>query len=114
TPTARLKASGDAYLAFALAEPGAYRILFVLPVAPAAESRAFRRAVEAYRAIADAPLVEARAQGLIRGEVNEVAQVLWANLHGLVALHLAGKLAFGSSLNQLWAAAADILAFGLV
>ena len=114
TPAARLQASGGAYIAFARDEPQAYRLLFALPLEPKTESRAFRRALEAYRAVADAPLIEASRQGLIRGEVATASQVLWASLHGLAALNLAGKLEPGRSLDQLWSALADTLAFGMV
>lgn len=92
-PLARLRALGRAYVAFAEAEPHAYRIMFEMalelgrdhPELRAAQERAWlplRRATE--RAV--------RA-GKLRGPAEARARLLWAGLHGVVSLHLLGALA---------------------
>jgi AcrR family transcriptional regulator len=95
----RLRALTLAYVQFALTEPHAYRIIFQLDQdpRPAQERRADLRswyvmydAVEA--AIADV---------VLDGDPKIVAHLLWSGVHGLVALHLAGKLALGCDLEEL-------------
>jgi len=101
TPTERLEYLKRAYVKFAVAEPDAYRVMFELkqpdrPDSPelAAESkRAFgclRRTV-----------AEAVEAGELEGDPLTLAHLLWANTHGLVMLHLAGKLIMGRSLAKL-------------
>ncbi|MCZ6807907.1 MAG: TetR-like C-terminal domain-containing protein [Deltaproteobacteria bacterium] len=41
------------------------------------------------------------AAGLMGGEALHQAHFLWAQVHGLISLHLAGKLAMGCSLEDL-------------
>jgi AcrR family transcriptional regulator len=100
-PAEQLERLHRAYIAFALAEPDAYRIMFELRQEPsvaqselAAETaRAFsylHRATEAAVAI-----------GLIQGDPLTQAHLFWAAVHGLVALHLAGKLSVGRTLDEL-------------
>ena len=100
-PALRLRALGRAYLAYALAEPDAYRLMFELsqpdpdgyPELREAEARAWlplRRAVQ--RA------VEA---GLLQGDSDVLAHVFWSGVHGLASLRLAGKLRFGCASEDL-------------
>lgn len=111
-PLERLRAAGDAYCDFALAEPNAYSLLFSTP-SGAEEDPDFLKAVAAYRAVAEAPLREAIAQGLILGDPDEIGHVFWASLHGLVTLHLSGRLRLGVDFQQLRQALSQALAFGL-
>ncbi len=100
-PIERLRAGGEAYLAFASEEPHAYRIMFELDqdFDPSDEGL-----VEA-SGRAWAPLREGVAgaidAGLLAGDPDTVAHLLWAGLHGLVSLHLAGKLQLGRGLEEL-------------
>ncbi len=43
----------------------------------------------------------------MEGDPLERAHFLWAQVHGLVSLHLAGKLVMGRSLEQLFPAVFD-------
>lgn len=96
-----LDALGRAYVAFALAHPDAYRLMFELgqpspdgfPELRAAElgswtplRQAMERAVEA---------------GFVAGDPELLAHVFWAGVHGLVSLHLAGKLVFSRPIEEL-------------
>lgn len=98
-PVEKLRRLKQAYVGFALDEPDAYRIMFELrqPDPSHAELAAqSRRAFGAlHRTVAEA--VEA---GLLDGDPLTVAHLLWASTHGLVSLHLAGKLA-GRTIAQL-------------
>jgi AcrR family transcriptional regulator len=98
---ARLRKLKRAYVRFALDEPDAYRIMFELrqpdpgnhPDLLAQSRRAFgclHRTVQ-----------EAVSAGHLRGDPLTLAHLLWANTHGLVSLHLAGRLTLGRSIETL-------------
>lgn len=91
-PAARLARLGEAYLRHARSAPHEYRIMFELaqpqgaddPGLAREETRAWSVLREAVAAAVDA--------GVIREDADTAAHVLWAGLHGLAALDLAGKL----------------------
>jgi len=92
---------GRAYVSFALDEPDAYHIMFELLQAPAGtypeldaeQARSFSYLHAAVEAAVDA--------GILEGDSLRRAHYLWAQVHGLVSLHLAGKLVMGCSLEEL-------------
>ena len=95
-----LRRLGRAYVGFAIAQPDQYRIMFELQQpagqldALATESlRGFRPLLDATRRAVD--------EGALEGDPTTLAHLLWATTHGLVTLHLAGKLAMGRSLEEL-------------
>lgn len=100
-PEDALRMLGRAYVSFALDEPDAYQIMFELLQAPAGtypeleaqQARAFLYLHEAVEALM-------RARG-IEGDSLQRAHVLWAQVHGLVSLHLAGKLVMGCTFEEL-------------
>lgn len=100
-PERALQMLGRAYVSFALDEPDAYHIMFELLQAPAGtyleleaqQARAFSYLHGAVEASVEA--------GLLQGESLPRAHYLWAQVHGLVSLHLAGKLVMGCSLQEL-------------
>jgi AcrR family transcriptional regulator len=97
----RLRRLGQAYIDFALDEPEAYRIMFALEQAPSdayPELEAEQRRAISYLHAAARELV---AAGLMDGDPLSLAHVLWGQVHGLVTLHLAGKLIMGRSLAEL-------------
>ena len=103
-PLERLFSMRAAYVRFALEHPDEYRVMFELgqdseELYPklAEESRRSFTALE--RAVAAA--IEA---GALAGEPRVVAHLLWASIHGVVSLHLAGKLTLGLTLDDLLAA----------
>jgi AcrR family transcriptional regulator len=100
-PEEALRMLGRAYVSFALDQPDAYHIMFELLQAPAGtypelESEQARAFSYLHRAVES--LVKA---GRMEGDPLRRAHFLWAQVHGLVALHLAGKLVMGCSLEDL-------------
>jgi AcrR family transcriptional regulator len=100
-PAETLARLGRAYVEFALAEPDAYRFMFELhqdtdgdyPELAEQGTRAWLPMREA--------VSRAIAAGTLEGDADTVAHVFWSGLHGLVSLHLAGKLRLGLDLEQL-------------
>ena len=89
---AKARAVGEAYLRFALGEPQAYRLMFDL--SQPHQDRypdLVRAAARAHRSMS-AYLKELVAEGVIEGDPERLGYVFWAAIHGLVVLHLAGKL----------------------
>jgi AcrR family transcriptional regulator len=100
-PTDRGRLTGQAYLAFALKNPHAYRIMFEIdaPVddkhpelGPAAEraARYITRGAE-----------EMAASGVIDVDPMLFGWSIWAALHGIVMLHQSGMLAHGPDYKSL-------------
>ena len=87
-PLARIRALLDAYARFALTNPEVYRgaLLFVRPDAHEKPERQPLAALPFPRLLCEA-LREGQLRGLVRpGEVDELAQLLWAGLHGAIGL----------------------------
>ena len=100
---ARLKlgALGHAYVEFGLTQPDAYRLMFSLaqpdpdafPELRAAEERAWQPIRDAIAGAVDA--------GVLQGDVDILAHVFWSGVHGIVSLHVAGKLDHGTQIEAL-------------
>jgi AcrR family transcriptional regulator len=101
----RLKKS---YIRFAVDQPDAYRIMFELRQPTA--RRHGELGAQSKRAFSylHAAVAEAVAAGHFSGDPLTIAHILWANTHGLVSLHLAGKLGMGRSLDDLAAVALEL------
>ena len=88
----RSAAVGRAYIRFALDEQACYRLIFdfaepkdvAAPELAEAEARARAAMTDHVRMMVD--------QGYYKGDPELIGHVFWASLHGLVVLHLAGKL----------------------
>lgn len=101
SPIERLAALGRAYVDFAVRRPDQYRLQFSLtqpnpdgyPELRDAEQRAW---LPLSNAVSDAV-----AAGSLVGDPQVLAHLLWSSTHGLVSLHLAGKLVLGPSLDDL-------------
>jgi AcrR family transcriptional regulator len=86
---------GTAYFAFAVDDPDGYRLMFELkqpeeartPELREAEMRSWAQLYESISAAVD--------EGFLEGDPGELAHLFWAGLHGIVSLHLAGKLRHG-------------------
>ena len=91
-PVERSRVVGDAYVAFALGEPAAYKLMFDLmqpheadyPELVAAEARALATQRRHVQGMVDA--------GVLKGDVKMLAHMFWSILHGTLVLQLAGKL----------------------
>jgi AcrR family transcriptional regulator len=111
-PHDRAGAVGDAYVRFAFAEPNAYRLMFDMaqpdeqrfPDLVVAGKRA-RRTMTHY--------VEGLlAAGLVQGDAQTLGTVFWAAIHGLIVLHLAGKLPHAPDFDTLRQTASRLLLRG--
>ena len=96
-PREMLRRLGRAYIDFALAEPDAYRIMFELgqPTArPCPELEVEQKRAFSY-------LLDAVEAAGVDGNELTAAHLAWAQVHGIVSLHLAGKLIMGRSIEEL-------------
>ena len=97
---ARLTRLKQAYVRFALDEPDAYRMMFELRGDDADLPELARESARAFgclrRTVTDA--VDA---GELEGDALTLAHLFWASTHGLISLHLAGRLGAGRSVTQL-------------
>jgi AcrR family transcriptional regulator len=103
-PVARLVELKRAYIAFALAQPDAYRIMFELRGAVASPGPAKDELeVESRRAFAclRRSVVDAVEHGQLHGDPLTLAHLFWASTHGLISLHFAGQLEAGRSIHVL-------------
>ena len=94
-PAERFVACGRSYRRFALAHPQHYEAMFGSGVSPADRAAASSEDLQGHAASAFGVLVDevSRAMDagvLRRDDAREVAQVIWAAVHGAVALELAG------------------------
>jgi AcrR family transcriptional regulator len=100
-PAIRLIRLKQSYVGFAVDEPDAYRIMFELrqpdPVGQSELAAQSRRAFGTLHRT----VTEAVNGGVLEGDPLTLAHLLWANTHGLVSLHLAGKLTMGRTLEAL-------------
>ncbi len=83
---------GEAYVRFAFENPAAYRMMFDLAQPDTAKfpdlAAAYARAREAMAGYVR-ELVDA---GVLAGDPVELGYVFWASIHGLIVLHLAGRI----------------------
>jgi AcrR family transcriptional regulator len=87
----RANGAGEAYLRFALENPGTYKLMFDMnqPEAkyPALEEAAHRARLTMTRHIPG--LIEA---GMMQGDPELIGHIFWVTMHGAVTLQLTGKL----------------------
>ena len=96
TPERRLRSSTTQYLHFGLENPRDYRVLFMgaaedmgteeRPEKQGKPHATFQFLIDRVRECMDAKILR-------DGNAEEVSTVIWAHLHGLVSLRLAGQLA---------------------
>jgi AcrR family transcriptional regulator len=91
-----LRAAGEAtsaaYVRFALGDPDAYRLMFDLSQPHPDRYPELVRASARARRVMSAALERLVRAGIFSGDPELLGYVFWATLHGLVVLHLAGKL----------------------
>lgn len=97
-----LKAIGVAYATFAVQEPHAYRLLYLMQLNqnsnyPEVASAQKRTQLVLFKAVS-----RAMETGDIEGDVIVTAHMLWAMIHGLVALDLSNQLNQGASFAELF------------
>ena len=111
-PMQRVEAVSRAYLRFAADEPDSYRLMFEFPekaLSSSATPELRRQATRSQLPLLEA-IREAGRAGVIDGDTATVAHLLWAALHGLVALHLSNHLQLGRGFEELSDALLTLLA----
>ena len=91
-PLARTAAVGDAYFHFAIENAAAYRLMFDLDQPTEANYPDLVRATARSKLTMTAYVRVLVDAGYLEGVIELMAHVFWAAVHGLVSLHLAGKL----------------------
>lgn len=89
----RIRAKRDAYVRFALENPDSYRLMFDLSQPSDIDYPQLHTAIEKANASMTAHAGDMISAGMAEGEPAIVSHTLWALLHGIVSLKLAGKLA---------------------
>jgi AcrR family transcriptional regulator len=123
----KMRAMGEAYLRFGLAQPELYSLIFETgPKAGAgtgagaaccghgagAMSADYRAAVKDYIALADGPLQRGYEAGLLNLPAARLGPALWAATHGLLMLRRAGNFPDDESFFQVWTDLSQVLARG--
>jgi AcrR family transcriptional regulator len=100
-PEEKLRVLAHAYFRFALREPHAYRIMFELRDSPRRPVDEYTvKEIRSWQALLHAVEL-AVAADVLEGDPPTLAHQYWAALHGLVSLHLAGKLSLGRGARDL-------------
>jgi AcrR family transcriptional regulator len=90
-PIDRVRAMLDAYMQFGLDNPNAYQLVFATPPGALSEEKIavmYALGRRCYGPFRDTVEASARAGKLRKGDVDVMAEVLWAGAHGLVSLLL--------------------------
>lgn len=95
------RAIGDAYIAFAMAEPAAYQLIFAYVQDDAEKSAELRQEEARSKRTMTAYVGEMVEAGLLEGDPQLIAHAYWASLHGLIVLSMAGKLNTSPPFDQL-------------
>jgi AcrR family transcriptional regulator len=82
----------DAYVAFALEQPQAYRLMFDLSQPTEDQYPALAAAASRARLTMTAHVRDLIEAGVLEGDPDMIGNVFWAALHGTIVLQLAGKL----------------------
>jgi len=86
------RAVSETYIRFALSEPEAYRLMFDLSQPHPDRYPELVRASARARHLMSAALEKLVQAGVFHGDPQLLGYVFWATMHGLIVLHLAGKL----------------------
>ena len=111
-PRAAGHATCEAYIRFALSEPDAYRLMFDLTQPHPDRYPELVRATARARHLMSASHEHLVTAGIFTGDPQILGYVFWATLHGLVVLHLAGKLPAKPDFRTIQQEAMRLLAAG--
>ena len=101
-PFGRARAVGRAYLDFALENPGDYRLMFDMSKPNAREDAALAKASERAALTVTRHVDDLVRAGIVFGDAEKVGRALWAAAHGVIVLHLAGRLPKGTDVRELY------------
>jgi AcrR family transcriptional regulator len=101
-PFSRAREVGRAYLAFALDNPNLYRLMFDL--SPASEKRHVALIAASARAgrTVTRHVKDLIAAGIVKGDAEKIGHALWAASHGVIVLHLSGRLPASIDVEELY------------
>jgi AcrR family transcriptional regulator len=85
--------AGQAYIAFALDEPQAYRLMFDHNQPSEGDYPQLQTAMARARRTMTAHIEVMIAAGLMEGDPELIGHMFWSSLHGMLMLELTGKLA---------------------
>ena len=102
SPTKYLKSLGMAYVQFALQEPHAYRLLYLIQLHPDDHQAAVEEAQSRTRKVLFNATMAVIESGHLQGSPVTVAHAIWGLIHGLVSLELANNLNQGARLTDLF------------
>ncbi len=100
-PRLYLQELAHAYTRFALNEPHAYRILYLVHLTQSSASIDVERAQNRTKKVLFNATLNLIESGQMSGDPVVIAHSLWGLIHGLVSLHLTGNLNQGASLDDL-------------
>ena len=101
SPLEAVRGTARAYFEFALREPETVRVLYELDQGQVAASAEVKREREGAFAVVREMVADAIDAGVLEGDPNRVAHLLWVFCHGLLTLELAHQLDLGCSFDEL-------------
>lgn len=93
---------GEAYLKFALSEHDSYKIMFELSQPDEQAFPELVAQVARCRRLMIQPTATLVKEGVLSGDPEALWQMLWAGVHGVIVLHMTGKLLPGTGIEELF------------
>ena len=100
-PIEQAAAVGGAYYQFALEHASAYKLMFDFDQPTESQYPDLVRAVDRAKQTMTGYIRRLVEVGVLAGDVDLIAHLFWATTHGIVVLHLAGKLPGPVDINAL-------------
>ncbi len=110
----RLRATARAYVTFAADEPALYRLMFDRRAGDRPHNPELQAAVKDFNHIADGPLDDCIAAGLLRGRRDDLKFASWSAFHGLASLFQAGHVPDRRRLEAMVDVVSDTLRYGML
>lgn len=89
-PEEVLLVQGRTYLEYAKRRPNAFKIMFTLDRASAEDFPEIRNSIQRSWNLVRSAVEDAVDAGVLAGDVNQIADLLWSGIHGIATLELAG------------------------
>ena len=100
-PAERVRRVGQTYVDLALADPASYRIMFDMRAPETGEYPELALQSARARSFITRQAEDLRRAGVIKVDTDTLGYAMWAAVHGLVVLQLAGMLRHGPELRLL-------------
>lgn len=105
-------AISQAYFDFAVAEPQAYQIMFGLSRPSDSDQPELTKQVDRSRAFFRHLTDSMIEDGILKGDPVRLGHIFWAGMHGVIVLHLTGKLGPGVDAKTLLLSMLQTIALG--